>query len=333
VPAQWLSQAGDLSTRVGAALGPLGHALSRPAWQRRIRMALIVLLSLWAVLSLARLVWSLLPRPEPAGPLSAPVLNPVSRQAAAVASRELDIERMRGWRLFGEAGAVAVAQTPQPVASVLDGIEKDARETRLDLKLRGVVASTEEGLGHAIIEHRGKQAVYAVDDDLPVPGRVKLAKVMPTQVILDNGGTYERLVLFEESPVATPLAPPAASRTAREVDKRGEADVSALASDYRARLYTSPQSLAEVVNVSAVRRDGGLLGYRVTPGRNPEHFEQLGFQPGDLVTGVNGIALDSPANTMRLYNAMRSAGEVVFEVQRGDQPLSIAVSLDSNNGP
>ena len=35
-----------------------------------------------------------------------------------------------------------------------EGIEKGARETRLDLILRGVVASTEDGLGHAIIEHQ-----------------------------------------------------------------------------------------------------------------------------------------------------------------------------------
>lgn len=327
MPAQWLSQAGDLSARLGAALEPLWHTLSQPAQQRRIRLLLIALFALWGALALARLVWSLLPRPEPVAELSAPVINPVSEGSSTVASRELDIERMRGWHLFGEPGAQPVAPPTQPVVSALQGIEKDAQETRLDLKLRGVVASTEVGLGHAIIEHRSRQAVYAVDDKLPVPGRVRLAKVMPTQVILDNGGTYERLTLFEESSVATPLAPPAGQREAQEIDKRGQADVTELANDYRARLYSNPQSLAEVVSVSAVRREGALVGYRVAPGRDPEQFAQLGFQPGDLVTGINGIDLDSPANTMRLYNAMRAAGEVVFEVQRDDQPLTIAVSL------
>ena len=50
----------------------------------------------------------------------------------------------------------------------------------------GFVASTEDGLGHAIIEHRSQQTVYAVEDELPVPGKVVLAKVMPKQVVLDR---------------------------------------------------------------------------------------------------------------------------------------------------
>ncbi len=72
-----------------------------------------------------------------------------------------------------------------------------------------------------------------------------------------------------------------------------------------------------MVNVSAVREGAALLGYRVSPGKDQEQFERLGFKPGDLVTSVNGISLDNPANTMVLYNTMRDAGEAVFELQRG----------------
>jgi general secretion pathway protein C len=112
------------------------------------------------------------------------------------------------------------------------------------------------------------------------------------------------------------------------VDKRADADATALALSYRDRLYQNPQSLAEVVSVSAVREDGELLGYRISPGKDPGQFEQLGFKPGDLVTGINGIALNDPANTMRLYQAMRSASEAVFELKRENQQLTVSVSLD-----
>ena len=166
-----------------------------------------------------------------------------------------------------------MAPSPEPVESRRDGIEKGARETRLELKLRGVVASTEEGLGHAIIEYRKQQAVYAVEDKLPVSGNVVLAKVMPRQVVLDNAGTYELLTLFEETGLdeqvaaVPPLPPPARRSTGdREVQRRDDAQTTALASSFRDRLYQDPQSLAEVVNVSAVRSYGVLLGYRVSPG-------------------------------------------------------------------
>ena len=49
--------------------------------------------------------------------------------------------------------------------------------------------------------------------------------------------------------------------------------------------------------------------------------------PGDLVTGVNGISLNDPANTLQLYQTMRTATEAVFELKRNDEPLTISVNL------
>jgi general secretion pathway protein C len=326
--AQWLSSSSEYSERAAALVGPLLQRLGQPERLRRLRQVLVLLLLMWALLALVRLVWALLPQAE-TPPLPVKVINPVAAGASDAPQRDLDIQRMRDWHLFGEAGEAPVIPVEKPVVeSGREGIEKDARETRLALKLRGVVASTRDGLGHAIIEYKSKQAVYAVEDKLPLPGRVSLAKVMPRQVILDNGGTYERLVLFEESELDTAVsASRPAPGNAAALDHRGRPDITAMASEYRERLYQDPQSLAEVVNVSAVRVGGSLVGYRLAPGRDSEQFEQLGFKPGDLVTGVNGIALDSPANTMKLYNAMRSAGEVVFDLKRNDQEMTLSVSL------
>jgi general secretion pathway protein C len=248
---------------------------------------------------------------------------------------------MRRWHLFGEAGvapadSVETALEPAVGTTAREGIEQGARATHLQLVLRGVVASSEDGLGHAIIEYRKKQDVYAVEDKLPVPGQVVLAKVMPRQVVLDNSGTYELLTLFEDSEVGARLSLPGSGisrkrvpESVRVIDKRMDADTTALAQSYRERLYQNPQSLAEVVSVNAVRENGELLGYRISPGKDEEQFKRLGFKPGDLVTGVNGIALNDPANTMRLYQTMRSASEAVFDLQRNELQLSVSVSLDS----
>jgi general secretion pathway protein C len=233
--------------------------------------------------------------------------------------------------------AVAPEAEPEPAASASrDGIEKGARETRLALKLRGVVASSEDGLGYAVIEYQSQQDIYAVEDKLPLPGQVSLAKVMPRQVVLDNAGTYELLELFEESPLDSQLVlqpPPMQTMPTRAAQARVEGaaeSASAVARAYRERLYQNPQSLADVVTISAVRENGELLGYRVAPGKEKEQFELLGFQAGDLVTGVNGIALNDPANTLQLYQTMRSASEAVFDLQRGDQPMTISVALDND---
>lgn len=329
-----LGQSGDLSRRLAVGVENCVQFLSQPAPARRLRQCLLLLFCLWGVLALTRLIWALLPASDSQLPEAGLVINPVTMSVAADRGPAVDVARVQGWHLFGEAGAVTPAQAtaePDSRLAVREGIEKGARETRLNLKLRGVVASSEEGLGFAIIEQNSKQDIYAVEDKLPVQGDVTLAKVMRGRVVLDNGGTYELLELFDDSELSAQAAalpePAPVERSSTAIDPGDDSSASAVAQSYRDRLYENPQSLAEVVSVSAVRENGQLLGYRIAPGKEQEQFELLGFQPGDLVTSVNGIALDDPANTLSLYQAMRSASEAVFELQRDGTPITVSVSL------
>ncbi len=333
----WRDKTSDVSVRVNEGLGAAFHALGEPARAARLRQVIIVLLALWALSALARMVWVLLPQPAtPAAPAGV-IFNPVEGSAQGAPAYEVDIDRLRSWHLFGQQDSSdTVVQTPTDTTaaqSEREGIEKNASETRLALKLRGAVASSEDGLGHAIIEYQSKQAVYAVEDELPVPGKVTLAKVMQKQVVLDNRGTYELLTLFEESSldsqiVAAPSPAPQrrqqAPRTLGRIDARA---AGALAGAYREQLYTDPQALTDVVAISAVRNGADLVGYEIAPGKDVEQFHALGFKPGDVVTSVNGIELTDPTNTMRLYQTMRTASEAVFEIQRDSQPVTLNVSL------
>ena len=310
------------------------NAMAQPRRARRIRQVILLLVVVWMLLSLTRLLWALVPNAENTNVAPPTVINPLSASSSRAIVAPVDIDRMVAWHLFGEAGATAQAVIEAATEVETDsreGIEDGARQTNLQLKLRGIVASTEDGLGYAIIENANQQAIYMVEDKLPVRGNVVLAKVMPRQVVLDNGGTYELLVLFEESTFSTaePMsAQTAAPAVSENIDKRGDDQATQLAQSYRQRLYQNPQSLAEVVNVSAVRENGALLGYRVSPGKDQEQFAQLGFKMGDVVTSVNGVSLDNPTNTMVLFNDMRSAKEAVFELQRDGQALTLSVNLD-----
>ena len=310
------------------------NAMAQPHRARRIRQVILLLVVVWMLLSLTRLLWALVPNAENTNVVPSTVINPLSASSSRAIVAPVDIDRMVAWHLFGEAGATAQAVIEAATEVETDsreGIEEGARQTSLQLKLRGIVASTEDGLGYAIIENANQQAIYMVEDKLPVRGNVVLAKVMPRQVVLDNGGTYELLVLFEESTMGTaePMsAQTAAPAVSENIDKRGDDQATRLAQSYRQRLYQNPQSLAEVVNVSAVRENGALLGYRVSPGKDQEQFAQLGFKMGDVVTSVNGVSLDNPTNTMVLFNDMRSAKEAVFELQRDGQALTLSVNLD-----
>ena len=84
------------------------------------------------------------------------------------------------------------------------------------------------------------------------------------------------------------------------------------------------------VSAGEIRIDGANFAAdtRVVFGADPE-TGLGGFEAGDVVTGINGVSLDNPTNTMVLYNSLRTAGEVVFELERGGQPMTLSVSLDA----
>jgi general secretion pathway protein C len=309
---------------------------------------MLTLAVVWSLFALTQLLWALFPQ-EDSLPAQGSIINSptLSVGVAGASAIQVDIDALRSWPLFGEPGAALAVEPETPLANEAsaerEGIEKGARETRLDLVLRGVIAFTADGAGSAIVEHRGQQAIYSVDDVLPVPGRVTLAKVMPLQVVLDNGGTYELLLLYQPSDLDSQLGavrtavPSAASAaqpagTARVIDKRADQGATALASGYRDQLYQNPQSLAELVRIAAVREGGELQGYRLTPGRDQAQFEQLGFRSGDLVVAVNGMPLSDPANTMRLYQAMRAASEASFDLLRSGESIAVSVSLGAAAG-
>lgn len=338
--AEWLEKTSAMTGQLRASLDTSLHALSQPARAARIRQVLIILFALWAAIALGRLVWQLLPAQDSAVPAKVKIVNPARSQSNTQTAADVDVQAMQSWHLFGEAGAEPVAvpaESATTSVSARDGIENNARETRLDLILRGVVASTEDGLGHAIIEHKSRQEVYAVEDSLPVAGKVTLAKVMPKQVVLDNGGTYELLTLFDDSGLSAQLPADSPAPTARpqapanntRAERRDDPQTAALAGNYREQLYSNPQALVDVVSISAVREGDDLRGYRIGPGKDSEQFQQLGFRDGDIVTAVNGIALDDPANTMQLYQTMRTASEAVFNLERDNQQVSVTVSLDA----
>lgn len=324
------------------------HYLSKPNVFSLVRTLALGLLLLWILSSVFVAISSFLP--ETAALPALDVVNPPTSQSEAI-STVADIDSIVAADLFGAPGAIIEPEQPtgrspamseSEAAVALAGIENGAPETRLPLVLRGVVASTEAGLGQAIIENKKRQDLYQVGDELPLSGEVELAKVLPDRVVLDNGGRYEILRLFEDTELSDLGRQLANASTAQRaavdrptnsvptrVEEAGE-DAAELAATYRERLYQDPESLAEVVRIAPVRDGGDLQGYRLSPGRATAEFSALGFKSGDIVTAVNGLSLNNPSNTVRLYQDMRSATQADFELLRGEEVITLSVSIGND---
>ena len=131
--------------------------------QKQLHLLVVVLLSLYLLAFAASMVWRIIPEPT----LSAtPSVSATNTTVTASGQSGVNVRRLQQLNLFGDATA-----SPQPVETTQ---VTDAPETRLNLTLTGVVASSLEQAGTAIIENRNVQNVYGLGETVKL---IKLTHV------------------------------------------------------------------------------------------------------------------------------------------------------------
>ena len=91
------------------------------------------------------------------------------------------------------------------------------------------------------------------------------------------------------------------------------------------------QGFLEVVRPQPFMPNGQLKGYRIYPGRNRQQFAALGLRAGDLVTEINGIALNNPAQGMEVFRSLGDAPQVTVTVERDGQPQVLSLNMTQVN--
>ena len=265
-----------------------------PFW---VSLALVIAIGYYA----ARLVWLLVPLPEPdpwTPPPFAGVAAPAGGSAAAYAS-------ISNAHLFGVPGAA------EPT-----GDASDAPETQLNLQLRGAIASEDERFAHAIIaDGSGTEKVYFMKDSLP--GGAVLQRVQADRVILNRGGVLEALLLPKETQGASG-SPTPMQRQPEPIARRN-------AQTMQDVVAQNANSITEIIRPQPFMPNGELKGYRIYPGRNRDQFVALGLKPGDLVTEINGMTLNNPAQAMEMFRALADTTQVTITLERDGQPQTVTL--------
>lgn len=297
----------------------------------RIRLGVLLLVGVWILSMLADIFWMAMPQPSTlALPAMMQSYQRNDARPAAAEQSKVDVAAMKAWHLFGR-NQQEITETV--AVTVPSDAELDAKETRLNLKLLGVMLSTGED-SYAVIEHANSADLYKVGSPIPGGQNVKLSRVLGDRVIIDNRGSFESLLLYDDSQKSgnasiTPVAPrPVAAARAQVVDQRNNSELTQVASAYREQLMTNPMSLADVIRINIAKdANGNVVGYSIRPGRDRKQFADFGLQSGDIVTAVNGISLEDPAKAMELYGQLRTAREASLSIKRGSEDINVIVGL------
>jgi len=258
---------------------------------------------------LARLVWLFVPAADPA-PWVPPPFAGVQATAAAGGTSPSAYSSIVNAHLFG----IAAAETAPSFSDA-----STAPETQLNLQLRGAIAAADERFAHAIIaDGSGNEKVYFLKDS--VPGGAVLQQVQADRVILSRGGALEALILPRASGGRG-----ANFGQARPIDMMVRRPPQSTIQEV---VTQNANSITEIIRPQPYMPAGELKGYRIYPGRNRDQFVGLGLKPGDLVTEINGMALNNPAQAMEMFRALADTTQVTMTIERDGQAQSL--TLDTN---
>jgi general secretion pathway protein C len=84
----------------------------------------------------------------------------------------------------------------------------------------------------------------------------------------------------------------------------------------------------EVVRPQPFMPNGQLKGYRIYPGPNRQQFAALGLRAGDLITEINGVVLNNPAQGTEVFRSLGGATQVTVTLERDGQPQVLSLNLD-----
>jgi general secretion pathway protein C len=254
---------------------------------------------------LARLLWLLYPAAEnPAWLPPAPL-----QSASPVAVSQSDYASIGAAHLFGE-----VSHDLPPISG---DAALTAPDTGLSLQLRATITADDPKVAHAIIaDNTGVEKVYFAE--MPLPGGATLQKIQPDLVILSRAGQLEVLRL----PRATGSLRPAATPALNTPRFPGvEADVEEFVAQNTA-------GFLEVVRPQPFMPNGQLKGYRIYPGPNRQQFAALGLRAGDLITEINGVVLNNPAQGTEVFRSLGGATQVTVTLERDGQPQVMSLNMD-----
>jgi general secretion pathway protein C len=277
---------------------------------------------------LSKLVWLVWPQP-----VSTP-LTPSHYSAGSKASSTTSVQNIIEQFLFGKKTVTNKTNTAQQ-----NEVINNAPETRLSINLTGIVAvSNDDKAGIAIIESQGRQVSYLVEE--VVQGtRAEVAQILPDRVILSVNGRFETLMLdgldFSKKvsmPVlaareAQDMGPQKIEQSELQINATADPDVKEAIIETREELLSEPGKLFDYIRVSQAMSDGELIGYRLSPGKEPALFKQIGLQNNDLAVAINGYQLTDLQQAMAAINELRNTSDATITIERDGEQIDVQFSL------
>lgn len=291
------------------ALYKLSESLKEPHVQQRASYTIMIALLAISAWIIGQMIWQ--PWSSPSVSQWRPA-NVTQSDSSSIVG--IDISELQNSHLFGELNQTApVVEQPKL---------QDAPKSRLNVVLVGTVVSSNSGKSLAVIANRGRQATYGINEVIEGT-RAKLVQVQSDRVIIDNSGRNET-VMLEGLKYSKPEAAPKSK--AETSSTRSQVPAEAL-EKIRQEIRQDSSKIFQYVRMSQIKKDGDVVGYRLSPGKDKALFESVGLKQGDIAVSINGLDLKDPSVMSEIFKNLSQLTELTLTVERNGQPHEIYIEL------
>ena len=194
--------------------------------------------------------------------------------------------------------------------------QTEAPETRLNLVLKGVLATNPMEYGSAIISQgkNGKEDTYAPGDKI---SSAILKEIYADRVILERSGKLETLRMPKDNSENLLTSSPPEEMAVPPSTPGG------VLSDIRKKILKNPTSFGKYAIPVPYNENGKLRGYKLQPQGDNSLFDAVGLEPNDVVIGVNGVELNNPSRGLKALRSLQSAKSIDLTILRNGAEMPL----------
>jgi general secretion pathway protein C len=196
----------------------------------------------------------------------------------------------------------------------------DVPETQLNLELTG---RTVGNPGSAVLKTPdNKEGSFREGDE--IMNGVTLQSVTSDFVVLDVRGELERLTFSKENQTSLGLS--VEQKVEPMADRVSVSSKTLQPQVVPAQNSFNATELLKTVRLNPNFNNGQLVGYQIQPRGDVAILRNIGLEPGDMVTAVNGESLlQGRLDLQELTQTLRNARQVQLDIIRDGRPQTVKI--------
>ena len=205
---------------------------------------------------------------------------------------------------------------------------KTLQQTQLGLKLWGTVYGM-AGKTYAVIEETAtrKQRLFSIGDEVQ---SASVEMILREKVVLGVKGKKEILKIEKPAGGRGRVSTKREGTTSAPAPEKSGAKDEKEVVIQRSRIDDAIQNVNQLMKHVRIRphfTNGQPDGLKLTGVRPGSIFTDIGFRNGDIITGVNGKAIESVDDALKFYSSLKSENNVDLQIRRrgADQTIQYRV--------